>query len=61
MKPLHFFPVLLTLACARPLAAEPEFPLTEDSKAQPGVPNGEMLKGTYTAKEDSVFPGTVRE
>jgi gluconolactonase len=43
------------------LAAEPEFPLTEDSKSQPNVPKGTMLKGTYLATEGSVFPGTERE
>ena len=42
-------------------AAEPEFPLTADSKAQPEVPKGTMIKDTYTAKEGSVFPGTQRE
>jgi enterochelin esterase-like enzyme len=42
-------------------AAEPEFPLTADSKPQPGIPQGTMFKDTYTAKEGSVFPGTQRE
>ncbi|MFZ4767353.1 MAG: alpha/beta hydrolase-fold protein, partial [Roseimicrobium sp.] len=42
-------------------AAEPEFPLTEDSKPKPAVPKGELIKGTYTAKDGSVFPGTQRE
>ncbi len=41
--------------------AEPEFPLTEDSKPQPNVPKGTMLKDTYIAKDGSVFPGTGRE
>lgn len=41
--------------------AEPEFPLTEDSKPQPGVPKGTLLKENYTAKEESLFPGTQRE
>jgi gluconolactonase len=43
------------------LTAEPEFPLTEDSKPQPNVPKGTMLKGSYMAKDGSVFPGTERE
>lgn len=43
------------------LHAEPEFPLTADSKPQPNVPKGTMLKETYTAKEGSVFPGTQRD
>ncbi|WP_395731819.1 alpha/beta hydrolase [Prosthecobacter sp.] len=41
--------------------AEPEFPLTEDSKPQPGVPKGALIKENYTAKEESLFPGTQRE
>jgi len=43
------------------LAAEPEFPLTEDSKPQPQVAKGTMLKGVHIAPESSVFPGTERE
>jgi len=43
------------------LRAEPEFPLTADSKPQPDVPKGTMIKDSYTAKEGSVFPGTQRE
>lgn len=42
-------------------AAEPEFLLTADSKAQPEVPKGTMINDTYTAMEGSVFPGTQRE
>jgi len=42
-------------------AAEPEFPLTADSKPQAEVLKGTMLKGTHTAREGSVFPGTQRE
>ncbi|MDI1312323.1 alpha/beta hydrolase-fold protein [Prosthecobacter sp.] len=41
--------------------AEPDFPLTEDSKPQPNVPKGTMLKDSYLAKDGSVFPGTERE
>lgn len=41
--------------------AEPDFPLTEDSKPQPSVPKGAMLKENYVAKESSLFPGTQRE
>ncbi|MBL9130098.1 MAG: hypothetical protein JNG86_02795 [Verrucomicrobiaceae bacterium] len=43
------------------VAAEPEFPLTEDSKPHEGVAKGTMIKDSYTAKEGSVFPGTQRE
>ncbi|SKA98490.1 Enterochelin esterase [Prosthecobacter debontii] len=42
-------------------AAEPEFPLTADSKSQPGVPQGSLIKDTYTARQASVFPGTQRD
>ncbi len=49
---------LLTVAA---LAAEPEFPLTADSQPQPGVAKGTLFKGSYTAHNDSVFPGTVRD
>jgi len=41
--------------------AEPEFPLTEDSKPQPNAPKGTLLRENYTAKEGSLFPGTQRE
>ena len=52
---------LLLLLSHTAFTAEPEFPLTEDSKPQPNVPKGTMLKDTYMAKEGSVFPGTGRE
>jgi gluconolactonase len=42
-------------------AAEPEFPLTADSKPQDGVPKGRMIEDVYPAAENSVFPGTGRE
>ena len=56
-------PILLLLLFLSPraFAAEPEFPLTEDSKVHDGVPHGELIKGSYTAKDGSVFPGTERE
>ncbi|HCN30154.1 MAG TPA: gluconolactonase [Verrucomicrobiales bacterium] len=56
MKRAVFF-----LIAASAFAAEPEFPLTADSKPQEGVPKGTMIKGTHTASEGSVFPGTVRD
>jgi len=43
------------------LAAEPDFPLTPDSQPQANVPKGEIIKGSYTARDGSVFPGTVRD
>jgi enterochelin esterase-like enzyme len=57
MRPILTFLLAAHLA----FAAEPDFPLTADSKAQPEVPKGTMIKDTYTAKEGSVFPGTQRE
>jgi enterochelin esterase-like enzyme len=54
----HLRPFLLTPLIA---FAEPEFPLTADSKPQPGVPAGTMVKDAYVAVEQSVFPGTERE
>jgi len=42
-------------------AAEPEFPLTADSKPQEGIAKGQLIKDTYKARADSVFPGTERE
>lgn len=50
-----------TLLISLSLHAQDDFPLTEESKPQPNVPKGQMLKGTYTAKDSSVFPGTERE
>ena len=32
-----------------------------DSKSQEGVPKGELIKGTYTSGEKSVFPGGYRD
>jgi gluconolactonase len=52
---------LFCLLTAGALAVEPEFPLTADSKPQPGVAKGTLLKGRYSARDGSVFPGTVRE
>jgi gluconolactonase len=64
MRPhfLLFLPVLLLAISPshQVKAAEPEFPLTEDSKPQPNVPKGEMIKDTYTSAGE-IFPGTQRE
>lgn len=53
--------IALLLLSAFSFAVEPEFPLSADSQPQPDVPKGTLLKDTYTAKEDSVFPGTQRD
>lgn len=51
--------LFLSVVCT--FAAEPEFPLTADSKPQADVPKGEIIKGSYTARDGSVFPGTQRD
>ena len=51
----------LCLLSSRAFSAEPDFPLTEDSKPHDGIPKGELVKATYTAKDGSLFPGTGRE
>lgn len=53
--------LLLPLLAFAVTAAEPEFPLTADSKPQPGVPKGTLIEDVHTADENSVFPGTERE
>lgn len=42
-------------------AAEPEYPLSADSRPQEGVPRGELIRGNYTSGETSVFPGGYRD
>ena len=39
--------------------AEPDFPLTGDSKPQEGVPKGELMK--FTFEQSKIFPGTTRD
>ncbi|HEY1084816.1 MAG TPA: alpha/beta hydrolase-fold protein [Prosthecobacter sp.] len=58
---MKLLPALLLLLCGCLVAAEPEFPLTEDSKPQAGVAKGTIIKDKYIAGERSVFPGTERE
>ena len=50
---------LLCSAIVCDVSAETEYPLTEDSKAQTGVPQGELLK--FTFDRSIIFPGTTRE
>ena len=50
---------ILFLLAATAFAAEPEFPLTADSKPQPDVPKGEVLK--FTFEKSKIFPGTTRD
>lgn len=61
MRAMRFLlPFVLSAACFIQ-AAEESYPVHEDSKVHEGVPKGEMIKASYTAKENSVFPGTERE
>lgn len=53
--------LLLLLSSTVAAAAEPEFPLTADSKPQTGVAKGTLIKDRYVAGHDSVFPGTERD
>lgn len=48
--------IALTSALAQ---ATDEYPLGADSKPQPGVPKGEVLK--FTFEQSKIFPGTWRE
>ncbi len=49
---------LFTLALTFAQTAE-DYPLSPDSKPQPGVPKGEVLK--FTFENSKIFPGTWRE
>jgi sugar lactone lactonase YvrE/predicted alpha/beta superfamily hydrolase len=54
--------LVLALACPMLPAqkpAEPDFPLTEDSKPHDGVPKGELIK--FTFGKSKIFPGTLRD
>lgn len=59
LPPVLFLALLLLLPGAPLPAAEPEFPLTEDSKPQANVPKGELIKFDFAAS--TIFPGTTRE
>ncbi len=56
--PVRQVGLTLALTCLAGFAAD-DYPLTEDSKAQPGVPKGEV-KGPFKWTSD-IFPGTVRD
>jgi enterochelin esterase-like enzyme len=58
MRPILRLILLLSGIAA---AAEPDFPLTADSQPQASVLKGEIIKGSYTAHDGSVFPGTERD
>jgi enterochelin esterase-like enzyme len=52
---------LLVLGLVPNIRAQDDYQPGPDSLVQAGVPKGELIKGTYTAKEGSVFPGTERD
>ena len=52
------FSALLALSIALP-AAEPDYPVSEDSKPRDDVPRGEIL--TFEFSQSKIFPGTTRE
>ncbi len=58
--PLRFL-VSVVVACFGliRLHAADEYPIGPDSKVQPGVPQGELIKFAFT--ESKIFPGTSRE
>src|SRR5277367_6784403 len=49
--------VLLAVPALR--AAEPDYPVSEDSKPHDNVPKGEMIKFDFA--QSKIFPGTTRE
>ena len=59
----QFLPLALSLAMlpAAPIlhAAEPEYPLTEDSKPHDDVPKGEKIEFVFA--DSKIFPGTTRK
>src|SRR6266850_1348867 len=64
MKPLYssqfFIPlILLILSQTHSLSAADDYQPGPDSKEQPGVPKGEVMK--FTFENSKIFPGTVRD
>lgn len=57
LLPLLALPALLVLGAARPARAQND--LGPDSKPQPGVPKGELIKLTFDRSK--IFPGTFRD
>ena len=55
----QFLPIAFLFAVPFGVYAEPEFPLTEDSKVQQNVPKGELIK--FHLNSSVVYPGTFRE
>src|SRR5882672_5579502 len=52
----RLLPIFLSLTLC---AAEPDYPLTEDSKPHDNVPKGELIKLGFA--QSKIFPGTSRE
>ncbi len=53
------FSVALLLAAPLPHAAEPDYPVSEDSKPHDEVPKGEKIELVFA--ESKIFPGTARK
>jgi sugar lactone lactonase YvrE/enterochelin esterase-like enzyme len=51
--------LLVIVAFATSVRAADDWPLTADSKKQPGVPEGEVLK--FSFEKSKIFPGTYRD
>ena len=53
-----FLALILTSIWGRPASAIDDYTLGPDSQVQPGVPQGEVTKYSWTSQ---IFPGTVRD
>ena len=56
---LLLLPICFFRLAAVPAQTAEDYPLSPDSKPQPGVPKGEVLK--FTFENSKIFPGTWRE
>lgn len=54
-----FLTAALAVGVSLPVAAQTKYPLTADSRPQPGVPKGEVLH--FTLEKSWIFPGTFRD
>jgi enterochelin esterase-like enzyme len=55
----HWMSVLALLALCPLLATAEDYPLTDDSEVQPGVPQGEVTKHVWN--ESTIYPDTSRD
>ncbi len=61
MKRLLPFALFITALLAAPAlrAAEPDYPVSEDSKVHDNVPKGEKIEFEFASSK--IFPGTTRK